>query len=81
MDNAYLAAEAKRELTERTRAQDALRVLNATLEREVAERTEQLRLNEEALRQSQKMEASVSSPEAWHTISTTFCRSLWAIWS
>jgi PAS domain S-box-containing protein len=34
-----------------------LRNLNATLEQQVTERTEQLRRNEEALRQSQKMEA------------------------
>ena len=34
-----------------------LRVLNATLEQQVIERTEQLRKNEETLRQSQKMEA------------------------
>ncbi len=34
-----------------------LRLLNATLEQQVAERTEQLRKNEQALRQSQKMEA------------------------
>ncbi|MGY2939610.1 CheY-like chemotaxis protein [Bradyrhizobium sp. GM6.1] len=41
----------------RKRAQEALVDLNATLERQVTERTEQLRKNEEALRQSQKMEA------------------------
>jgi PAS domain S-box-containing protein len=57
MDNAYLAGEVQRELAERTRAQEALRDLNANLHQEIEERTEQLRLNEEALRQAQKMEA------------------------
>jgi signal transduction histidine kinase len=44
-------------IEERKRAQEALVELNSTLERQVTERTEQLRKNEEALRQSQKMEA------------------------
>jgi len=57
IDNVYLAQAAQKEIAERTRAQEALRDLNANLEREVAERTAQLRLNEEALRQAQKMEA------------------------
>jgi len=57
IDNVYLTQAAQRELAERTRAQEALRDLNANLEREVAERTAQLQLNEEALRQAQKMEA------------------------
>jgi len=43
MDNAVLTRE--------------LKVLNATLEQQVLERTEQLKSNEEALRQSQKIEA------------------------
>jgi PAS domain S-box-containing protein len=46
-----------RDRTTERAAEEALRELNATLEQQVAERTEQLRQNEEALRQSQKMEA------------------------
>jgi PAS domain S-box-containing protein len=57
IDNVRLVQEAQRELADRRRAEEALRDLNATLEQQVAERTEQLRLNEEALRQSQKMDA------------------------
>ena len=57
IDNARLTDAAQREIDERKRAQAALVELNATLEQQVAERTEQLRASEEALRQSQKMEA------------------------
>lgn len=57
IDNARLSQAARREIAQRERAQRALTELNATLERQVAERTEQLKRNEEALRQSQKMEA------------------------
>jgi PAS domain S-box-containing protein len=57
VDNARLAQAAQRELAERKRAEDALRELNNTLEQQIAERTEQLRRNEEALRHAQKMEA------------------------
>lgn len=57
MDNVDLAQAARRELAERTRAQEALRDLNVNLEREIVDRTEQLRVQEEALRQAQKMEA------------------------
>jgi signal transduction histidine kinase/ActR/RegA family two-component response regulator len=57
IDNANLSQAMRREIAERKRAQEALTDLNATLEGQVVERTEQLRRNEEALRQSQKMEA------------------------
>jgi PAS domain S-box-containing protein len=57
IDNARLTEAMQCEIAERTRAEDALRKFNATLEQQVAERTEALRRNEEALRQSQKMEA------------------------
>ena len=57
IDNARLAEANERELAERRRAEEALKTLNATLEHQVAERTEQLQRSAEALRQSQKMEA------------------------
>jgi PAS domain S-box-containing protein len=57
IDNANLSQAMRREIAERKRTQEALTELNATLERQVVERTEQLRRNEETLRQSQKMEA------------------------
>ena len=57
IDNVRLAQAAQNEIRERKRAQEDLQQLNATLEQQVLERTEQLRRNEEALRQSQKMEA------------------------
>ncbi|UFW91728.1 PAS domain S-box protein (plasmid) [Bradyrhizobium barranii] len=57
IDNVRLSQAMQREIEERKRAQEALVELNATLEGQVTERTEQLRKNEEALRQSQKMEA------------------------
>jgi PAS domain S-box-containing protein len=56
LDNVALSQAALKEIEERKRAEQALLEFNATLERQVAERTEQLRLNEETLRQSQKME-------------------------
>jgi PAS domain S-box-containing protein len=56
MDNADLAQAAAREIEERKRAEEALRQFNLSLEHQIAERTERLRVNEEALRQSQKME-------------------------
>lgn len=57
IDNFRLVQALQAEVAERKRAERALRDLNATLEEQIAERTEQLRMNEEALRQSQKMEA------------------------
>jgi PAS domain S-box-containing protein len=57
IDNTRLSLSAQREIGERKKAQDALSELNATLEEQVVQRTEQLRKNEDALRQSQKMEA------------------------
>jgi PAS domain S-box-containing protein len=46
-----------RDVSDRKRAEDALRELNATLDRRVKERTRELMSAEEALRQAQKMEA------------------------
>jgi PAS domain S-box-containing protein len=57
IDNARLFQSAQREIQQRRGAEDALQKLNATLEQQVVERTEQLRKQEEALRQAQKMEA------------------------
>ncbi|GAC1499394.1 MAG: hypothetical protein NVS1B6_05450 [Steroidobacteraceae bacterium] len=50
-------AERTRQVIERGEAETALKTLNATLEARVEERTQALRSAEEALRQSQKMEA------------------------
>lgn len=57
IDNARLFQSAQREIQQRRGAEDALQKLNSTLEQQVVERTEQLRKQEEALRQAQKMEA------------------------
>ena len=56
VDNVKLSQAVTKELAERRRAEETVRELNATLEQQVAERTEQLRQQEDALRQSQKME-------------------------
>ncbi len=57
IDNAQLAKATQREIQYRKAAEDALRQLNASLEQQIAERTEQLRQKDEALRHAQKMEA------------------------
>jgi PAS domain S-box-containing protein len=57
IDNARLASNVQRELSVRRQAEEALRELNATLERQVEERTRQIESQAEALRQAQKMEA------------------------
>lgn len=57
IDNTRLVEAARRELHERRRAEDALKELNANLERLVQEKTDELSRNAEALRQAQKMEA------------------------
>jgi PAS domain S-box-containing protein len=57
IDNVRLSQAAQREIAERKRAEDALKELNANLEAQVLERSEQLKVKEEALRQSQKMES------------------------
>jgi PAS domain S-box-containing protein len=57
LDNARLFAAAQTEIESRRAAEQALHDLNASLEQQVEERTAELRRNEEALRQAQKMEA------------------------
>ncbi|MER2268333.1 GAF domain-containing protein [Methylobacterium oxalidis] len=57
IDNAQLFRAAQRELEERRRAEEKLRDLNETLERRVADEVAERVRTEEALRQSQKMEA------------------------
>jgi PAS domain S-box-containing protein len=57
IDNAKLTSALQKELGHRTKAEEALRSLNENLEREVADRTEKLHHQAEALRQAQKMEA------------------------
>jgi len=57
IDNARLVQASQREIAQRTKAQAELAELNATLEQQVAERSEQLRKTEEGFRQAQKMEA------------------------
>jgi signal transduction histidine kinase len=57
IDNARLSQAARREITERTLAEEALKELNSTLEQQIAERTAELQRKEEIIRQAQKMEA------------------------
>ena len=57
IDNARLFQAGQVEVTERRRAEQALRELNDTLEERIAARTRALMETEEQLRQSQKMEA------------------------
>ncbi|OWO92273.1 histidine kinase [Rhizobium esperanzae] len=57
IDNSRLFEAAQRELEERRRAEEALKELNAHLEDLVAQKTDELTRNAEALRQAQKMEA------------------------
>ena len=57
IDNARLFQEGQVEVTERRRAEQALRDLNDTLEERIAARTQALMETEEQLHQSQKMEA------------------------
>jgi signal transduction histidine kinase len=57
IDNARLAASVQQELAVRRQAEEALRELNATLERQVEERTREVETQAAALRQAQKMEA------------------------
>ncbi len=57
IDNAHLFQASQIEVAERRRAEQALRDLNDTLEERIAERSRELMVTEEQLRQSQKMEA------------------------
>jgi len=57
IDNARLYQAAQTEIAERSRAQEALHELNATLEKRIGEAVEALRKSDEALRVAQKMEA------------------------
>ena len=55
IDNARLTQAAQREIQERVRAEESLQLLNATLEQQIAQRTEALRQSERYLAEAQTL--------------------------